>query len=88
MRSVTDIIHVRSYTVHEQARNFVVPIPLPNMHNGNWTEERIDELFAGLFGGEGGSALGVVGEVDRLDAPGLQAVDDGDDVGLGGLRVF
>lgn len=68
-----------SYTVHEKAQNFVVPIPF----NEGWHDEQIDELFSSLLGGagmKGGSAETAVNAGAAVDAEGLAS--------LGGLKVF
>jgi protein AATF/BFR2 len=64
-----------SYTVHDKAANFVVPIPLAEA----WHDEQVDELFASLF-----NAAGKAGAVSAL-APEAANSAFAD---LGGLRVF
>jgi len=68
-----------SYTVHEKAQNFVVPIPIQE----GWHDEQMDELFSSLLGGagmRGASAEMAVNAGAVLDTEGLAS--------LGGLKVF
>lgn len=68
-----------SYTVHEKAQNFVVPIPFLD----GWHDEQMDELFSSLLGGagmKGASAETAVNAGGAIDTEGL--------ADLGGLKVF